>query len=111
MKRNAVCIAVTAVALCATSCEERAPSEERAVSTPAKAAVINARTARPLTALLDSGNAAFRAQNYARAKDYYLRATQLDSTFSAGWFGVYMVEAKLGNDASAANAMERVKAQ
>jgi hypothetical protein len=107
MNRNAALIAVTAVALGATSCRERASLEGDVAAAPADDSIVDASATAPLTALLDSGNAAFLVHDYARARDFYLRATQLDSTFAAGWFGVYMAEDRLGNAATAAYAMER----
>ena len=61
-------------------------------------------------ALLDSGNAAYRAEDYARARTHYTRAVQLDSTVAAGWFGLYMAEQKAGNAAEADRAMKRAQA-
>jgi hypothetical protein len=59
---------------------------------------------------LDSGNAAFRARDFAAAREQYLRAVQLGPEESAGWFGLSMVEGQLGNKAAADSAMRRVRA-
>lgn len=58
---------------------------------------------------LDSGNAAFRAEEYETAREQYLRAVQLGPEESAGWFGLSMVERQLGNVAAADSAMRRVR--
>lgn len=110
MKRNAALVALTAVTLYATSCQQGPPSAAGVAAAPAEDSVHKATAAAPLSALLDSGNAAFRSQEYASARDFYTRAIQLDSTFAAGWFGVYMAEDKLGNAETAAYAMQRAMA-
>ncbi|MBR9988645.1 MAG: hypothetical protein KFH98_02760 [Gemmatimonadetes bacterium] len=61
-------------------------------------------------AAIDSGNAAFRANDYAAAREQYLRATELAPEQSAGWFGLSMAEGQLGNAAAADSAMQRVHA-
>jgi Flp pilus assembly protein TadD len=58
---------------------------------------------------LDSGNAAFRAKDFAAARTHYMRAVELGPDESAGWFGLSMVERQLGNAAAADSAMQRVR--
>lgn len=59
---------------------------------------------------LDSGNAAYRRDDYEAARDHFRRAVETDSTVAAAWFGLYMVERALGNDEAAEAARERAAA-
>lgn len=56
---------------------------------------------------VDSGNAAFRAGEYARARRHYTAATRADPHVPAAWFGLYMAESALGNRAAAESALAR----
>lgn len=58
-------------------------------------------------AQLDSGTAAFRAEDIEGALAYYRRVTELEPELAAGWFGVYMAENALGHADAAAEALER----
>ncbi len=58
---------------------------------------------------LDSGNASFRDKDYQAALAHYQAATKIDEGVVAGWFGVYMAQHALGNEAEAQKAMERVR--
>ena len=62
-----------------------------------------------VVAHLDSGSAAFRADDVEGARDHYLMATQIDPEAAAAWFGVYMAEKALGNAEAAAEALERAQ--
>ena len=62
-----------------------------------------------LRAQLDSGSAAFRAQDMDGALAHYTAATKIDESVAAGWFGVYMVQKAKGNSAEALAALERVQ--
>jgi tetratricopeptide (TPR) repeat protein len=64
-----------------------------------------------LAAQLDSGNAAYKAKDYERAREHYRAATRLDEDAAAGWFGIYMVEQALGNAPAADSALERARKQ
>lgn len=61
-------------------------------------------------AALDSGNAAFRADDFDAARTHYQRAIALRPEESAPWFGLAMAERQLGNIAAADSAMARVRA-
>ena len=61
-------------------------------------------------AALDSGNAAFRADDFESARAHYRRAVVLRPEESAAWFGLSMAERQLGNLAAADSAMQRVQA-
>lgn len=58
-------------------------------------------------ALLDSGNAAYRSGDYERAESYYRRIVDRHPDLPAAWFGVYMVERAMGNQAAADSALSR----
>lgn len=60
-----------------------------------------------VTAPLDSGNAAYRAGDYGEARRHFRAAVDADSTAASAWFGVYMAERALGNEAAADSALRR----
>lgn len=56
---------------------------------------------------LDSGNAAYRAGDYGEARRHFRAAADADSTAASAWFGVYMAERALGDEAAADSALRR----
>jgi hypothetical protein len=62
-----------------------------------------------VVAQLDSGTAAYRADDFAAALRHYRRVTELDAAVGAGWFGVYMAEHALGHPEEAQVALERAR--
>lgn len=62
-----------------------------------------------VVAQLDSGNAAFRADDPARALIHYRAVTELAPDLGVGWFGVYMAEEALGHAEEAEAALERAR--
>lgn len=62
-----------------------------------------------LVAALDSGSRAYRADAMDAALERYVRATELDPGHAAGWFGIYMVQHKLGNADEAEEALARAR--
>lgn len=60
-------------------------------------------------AQLDSGTAAFRADDHERALAHYTRVTELAPELGQGWFGVAMAAEVLGDTAAVAAAMERAR--
>ena len=60
-----------------------------------------------VTVHLDSGNVAYRAGEYEEARRHFQAAVAADTSAAAGWFGVYMAERALGNDAAADSALRR----
>jgi Flp pilus assembly protein TadD len=60
-----------------------------------------------VTVRLDSGNVAYRAGDYGEARRQFRAATEADSTAASAWFGVYMAERALGNEAAADSALRR----
>lgn len=62
-----------------------------------------------LVAQLDSGSAAFRADDYEAAMRHYRAVTERDAELAAGWFGIYMVHRARGEADSASAALERAR--
>jgi len=60
-------------------------------------------------AQLDSGSAAFRADDFEAALRHYRRVTEMAPGVGAGWFGVYMANDALGRPEEAAVALDRVR--
>lgn len=69
----------------------------------------DARAALPagVPAALDSGNSAYRAGNYRAALEQFERITEEHPELGSAWFGVYMAQRALGNEAAADSAMRR----
>lgn len=55
-------------------------------------------------AQLDSGNNAFRAGDIQAAREHYRATTRMAPNVAAGWFGVYLSETRLHNNAAADSA-------
>lgn len=62
-----------------------------------------------LLATLDSGNVAYRNDDYEEALEYYERATEMAPDVASGWFGVYMVHQSMGNREEADEALEKAQ--
>ena len=60
-------------------------------------------------ALLDSGSAAFRRDDYEAALELYTEATEQDPNVPAAWFGMFMAHQELGNTTEAEEALERAR--
>ncbi len=60
-------------------------------------------------AALDSGNAQYRAGNYAAALKSYRQSSDLAPLNAAPFFGIYMAADKLGNKALADSASAEIK--
>jgi tetratricopeptide (TPR) repeat protein len=57
---------------------------------------------------LDSGNIAYRERDYPEALRHFNAVVLLDPNLAAGWYGVGMTEAALGDGAAAESAMAQV---
>lgn len=62
-----------------------------------------------VAAAIDSGNAAYRADDYEAALRYYRQAARQNEKVAAAWFGIYMAELALGNVEEANRAIERAR--
>jgi Flp pilus assembly protein TadD len=60
-------------------------------------------------ALIESGNQAFRAQDFRGAARRYAAATEVREDDPAAWYGLGMALAKLGRDEEAREAYTRAK--
>lgn len=91
----------------ATSCR---PDDQRTDTLDAQQGM-QAREDMPPAAVaqLDSGTAAYRADDFEGALRHYTRVTEIAPDAGAGWFGVYMAEHALGHVDRAAEAMERAR--
>jgi tetratricopeptide (TPR) repeat protein len=87
-------------------------ADDRRTGTITAADIARARATWPagVAAQVDSGNAAYSAQDYDRAARHYHRAAELGPDISAAWFGIYITEHARGNVAAADSAMERTRA-
>ena len=106
MTRSAALL-IAAMVLFTTSCKDKTSQQSKIPLKPPADSIHQANALTPFKVQLDSGNAAYSAKDYARAREHYTRATEMDSTKAAAWFGVYMAEDKLGNHAAADYAMKR----
>lgn len=102
--RIAVILAVTTLGLVACR-----PEDQRTDSINPSAQVTREEMTPEAVAQLDSGSAAFRADDYEAALAHYTRVTELEPDQSSGWFGVYMAQKELGNAAAADSAFERAQ--
>ena len=55
------------------------------------------------------GNAAYRSRDFTTALEQYEEAARLDPGAPAAWFGVYMAQQALGNEAAAEAALRRAE--
>jgi hypothetical protein len=60
-------------------------------------------------AMLERGNVAYKADDFETARDEYRAAVEADAHASAAWFGLYMAESRLGNEAAADSALGVVR--
>lgn len=62
-----------------------------------------------LVAQLDSGGRAFEEGRFQDARRHHLRAVELAPDLTSAWFGLFMVEDSLGNEAAADSALMQVR--
>ena len=62
-----------------------------------------------MTAQLDSGNAAIRADDFDAARRHFLVVTEMAPDIAAGWFGLYLAEQGRGDESAAMAALERAR--
>ena len=62
-----------------------------------------------VVAHLDSGNVAFRVDDYAGARRHFRVVVELDPESAPGWFGLYMAEQAVGNVEAADAAFRRAQ--
>lgn len=112
MRTRALACLLGALAVAGCQRGGEAPAADQRTAEIDSATVRAARTQLPpaVRAQLDSGNAAFKAEDYQGALRHYRAAARLDERAPAAWFGVYMAENALGNSAAADAAIARARA-
>lgn len=107
MSRRSILALAPLVLLVPLACggDDEPPQQRRSLGSeaPAERPGLEPATA----ARIDSGNAAYRAGDYEEARRLFRAAVEAQSDVRAAWFGVYMAERALGNEDSAAAALER----
>jgi len=95
----------------AASCNP-APEDQRTDTMDVQQAIRQERESLPVevTAQLDSGSAAFRADDYQAALAHYTKATEISPNVAAAWFGVYMAQEALGDSGAAREALAKAQA-
>lgn len=100
----------TVLLAAAAACGGGAAPDDQPTGSIDSAAWREARTLPPaVQAQLDSGNAAFRDDDFERARRHYRAAAAAGPDQAAAWFGLYMAEARLGNTAAADSALRRAR--
>jgi tetratricopeptide (TPR) repeat protein len=94
---RAATVALLGLSLACPGCVTHSPKDEQAT--------LLARS----QALIDSGNAAYRAQDYGLAAKRYAAASSVKKDDPAAWFGLGMALAKLGRDEEARAAYARAR--
>jgi tetratricopeptide (TPR) repeat protein len=107
VKAPLCCLAALLVLVPAASCR---PDDQRTDTLDAQQGMQSREDMPPAAvAQLDSGTAAYRADDLEGALRHYMRVTEIAPDIGAGWFGVYMAEDALGHAERAAEAMERAR--
>lgn len=102
-------LALALLLAAASACGPGEPPQPESV--PAREASPPAQREVPpeVTAQLDSGSAAFRADDFAGALAHYTRATELAPDLAAAWFGVFMAHEAMGNAQAAQEALAKTQ--
>jgi tetratricopeptide (TPR) repeat protein len=101
-------VAGAAVLLLTTACQQPDDQETGSISRE-DVQQARANLAPDVADAIDSGNAAYRDQDYQGALEHYQRAAELDDELAAAWFGIYMAQLALGNTEAANDAMDRAQ--
>jgi tetratricopeptide (TPR) repeat protein len=86
-----------------------APDDQRTETLDASGEGTRAGLPPDVVAQLDSGTAAYRAEDFEAALVHYERAADMAPGAPPGWFGVYMTQHRLGNDEAAAEAFRKAQ--
>jgi hypothetical protein len=111
MRPHTRAVAVTPLVIAVlVGCRRDAGDDQRTDTiTPEAMAQARANWPAGVAVHVDSGNAAYSAQDYESASRHYRRATELGPEVTAAWFGIYMTEHARGNIAAADSAMQRTR--
>lgn len=85
------------------------PEDQRTDSLDPQGSQTRAELPPELVTRLDSGTLAFREDDMEAALRHYEAAAEMAPDHAAGWFGVYMVQRRLGNADAAEEALERAQ--
>ncbi len=100
------------VAFCVTGCTRApAPAHGEGTTTEASSPAVSGapRVELGASVQLDSGNAAYRAKDYAAALTHYRNATAREPSLAAAYMGIAMAQNALGNKAAADSAMRKLE--
>jgi tetratricopeptide (TPR) repeat protein len=102
---------LTLVLLLAAAVSCRSEPDQQTGTMDAQEAVQQKRESLPVevVAQLDSGSAAFKAEDHQAALAHYTKATEIAPELAAAWFGVYMAQEALGNTEAARQALEKAQ--
>jgi len=100
-------LAAAAVSVEVAACR---PEDQRTETIDPSGSQTRAQLPLEVVAQLDSGTTAYRADDYPSALTHYAKATELAPEVAAGWFGVYMVQHRMGNAEAADSALVRARA-
>jgi len=106
--RLRVLLALVIVSPWVLGCESQGDQRTETLD-PFRAQSIRSAMPVELAAALDSGSAAFRADDFEAAAEHYERAVMFDSASAPAWFGVYMAARALGRDAEAEEALQMTR--
>ncbi len=108
MSARAIVVAGIVASLILTACD---PGDDQETGSISREEVQHSRDSLDpaVTAALDSGNVAYREEDYEAALRHYRRAAELGEEVAAAWFGIYMANLALGNADDAQEAMDRAQ--
>ena len=103
------CLTLVLLLPAVASC--RSERDQRTDTMDVQRAVQQERKSLPVevVAQLDSGSAAFKANDFQAALNHYTKATEITPDLAAAWFGVYMAQDALGNTEAARQALEKAQ--
>jgi tetratricopeptide (TPR) repeat protein len=97
-----------------SGCREQPDDQQTGSLTGEEVKAVRADWPAGVSALVDSGNAAYSAKNYDAARRHYQEALRLADDMKepkvTAYFGLYMVEHAVGDSTAAAAAMQQAQA-
>lgn len=95
------------------ACREQADDQQTGSITPEEVRAVRADWPQGVSPQIDSGNDAYKAKNYDAARKHYQEALRLAGDMKeprvTAYFGIYMVEAAVGDSTAAAAAMQEAQ--
>ncbi|HSR43480.1 MAG TPA: tetratricopeptide repeat protein [Longimicrobiales bacterium] len=99
-------IVLSVAALTLVACR---PDDQRTETIDPRAQETRGEMAAEAVVQLDSGNVAYRADDFEAALRHYRRVVELEPEQASGWFGLAMANSSLGNAAAADSAFQRAQ--